>query len=201
MPSRYIPILGGVVYHVTNRARDGLTLFDSPRAYGAFVELIAETHLITPIRVLALCVMSNHWHFVLWPEHVGQVEAFVGRLSLTPRETTASLAWLHRFWSCISGPIPRLAGRVRPQPVSCDPLRRTQSLRGGIDHDAGRLAMVERVAALSDPAVVVAGAASARTGRTYVGQAIESDELQQIRERLKEEPLRRRSASVRRFDW
>jgi hypothetical protein len=33
VPSRYIPIAGGVVYHVTNRARPGLMLFDSARAF------------------------------------------------------------------------------------------------------------------------------------------------------------------------
>jgi hypothetical protein len=26
-----------------------------------------------PIRMLSYCVLSNHWHFVVWPENDGQV--------------------------------------------------------------------------------------------------------------------------------
>src|SRR5689334_14461729 len=83
MPRRDLPLVGGVVHHVTNRARDGVTLFDTPGAYAAFIDLIAEVLSTRPIRVLAFCLMPNHWHFVLWPETDTQVEAFVGLLALT----------------------------------------------------------------------------------------------------------------------
>src|SRR5687767_12323836 len=98
MPSRYIPLLAGVVYHVTNRAREGLVLFDSPTAYLAFIDLIVETLAIRPIRVLAFCVMSNHWHFILWPETDTAIEDFTGRLSLIHAKR------FHR-WHGTTGPV------------------------------------------------------------------------------------------------
>jgi putative transposase len=32
---------------------------------------------------LSYCVMSNHWHFVVWPEHDGQLTDFFRRLAQT----------------------------------------------------------------------------------------------------------------------
>jgi REP element-mobilizing transposase RayT len=82
---RIVPCLAGVVYHVTNRAHDGVTLFETPAAYVAFVELIEDTRLLRPIRILAYCVMPNHWHLLLWPETDDAVQRFVGMLSMTMR--------------------------------------------------------------------------------------------------------------------
>ena len=81
MPKRIIPVVAGVVYHVVNRARDGVTLFESARAYADFVDLVEETLILHPIRILAFCLMPNHWHFVLWPETAPAVRHFIGRLS------------------------------------------------------------------------------------------------------------------------
>jgi putative transposase len=36
-----------------------------------------------PIRLLSYCIMPNHWHLVLWPEHDGQFSAFLRWLTLT----------------------------------------------------------------------------------------------------------------------
>ena len=36
-----------------------------------------------PVRLLAYCVMPNHWHLVLWPRKDGDLSRFVGWLSLT----------------------------------------------------------------------------------------------------------------------
>ncbi len=42
-----------------------------------------EAHQRHPIRILAYCVLSNHWHFVVWPEADGQVTAFFRWLAHT----------------------------------------------------------------------------------------------------------------------
>lgn len=34
-----------------------------------------------PTRILAYCVMPNHWHFVLWPRADGELTAFCPRLA------------------------------------------------------------------------------------------------------------------------
>ena len=35
------------------------------------------------MRLLAYCVMPNHWHLVLWPREDGDLSTFVGWLTLT----------------------------------------------------------------------------------------------------------------------
>lgn len=35
------------------------------------------------MRLLAYCVMLNHWHLVLWPQHDGQLSRFITWLTLT----------------------------------------------------------------------------------------------------------------------
>src|SRR5579875_796141 len=44
---------------------------------------MVEAHRRHSIRVLAYCVLSNHWHFVVWPETDGQVTAFFRWLAHT----------------------------------------------------------------------------------------------------------------------
>src|SRR4051812_21037250 len=72
---------GGVIYHVLNRANGGARLFDTPADYDAFVALIARTKAAVPgVRVLAYCLMPNHWHLVLWPRGDGGLSSFMLRL-------------------------------------------------------------------------------------------------------------------------
>lgn len=52
---------GGLVYHVLNRANRRATLFDGPDDYAAFLQTLAEAQVEHPMRVLAYCVMPNHW--------------------------------------------------------------------------------------------------------------------------------------------
>jgi putative transposase len=68
MPRRARSIAGGLVYHVLNRANGRATLFRKPADYDAFLQVLAEAHRRLPLRILGYCVMSNHWHFLVWPE-------------------------------------------------------------------------------------------------------------------------------------
>jgi len=73
---------GGYIYHVLNRGVGKMTLFRSPRDFHAFQRCLVDTLKTTPMRVLAFCVMSNHWHLVLWPEHDGDLARFMMRLTI-----------------------------------------------------------------------------------------------------------------------
>ncbi|MBS0206593.1 MAG: transposase [Planctomycetes bacterium] len=35
------------------------------------------------MRICSDCLMPNHWHFVLWPEHGDQLAMFMQRLTVT----------------------------------------------------------------------------------------------------------------------
>ena len=74
---------GGLVFHVLNRGNDRRPIFDGPGDYEAFVRILAETQERQPMRLLAYCLMPNHWHLLLWPERGGQLGAFLQRLTTT----------------------------------------------------------------------------------------------------------------------
>jgi len=70
-------------FHVLNRGVYKQTLFHNEYDYAAFEGILGETLEKTPIRILAYCLMPNHWHFVLWPEESEQLAAFMQRLTIT----------------------------------------------------------------------------------------------------------------------
>jgi putative transposase len=73
--------ISGVVFHVMNRAAVGQILFAGPADYDAFVELCIRAQRRARIRILAYCLMPNHWHFAVWVEHDTQLTVFLGWLS------------------------------------------------------------------------------------------------------------------------
>ncbi|MCA9146586.1 MAG: transposase, partial [Planctomycetales bacterium] len=79
--SRYAP--GGMVFHVLNRAVGRRNLFDKPGDFEAFERVLQETLQLRPMRVCSYCWMSNHWHFILWPENDGDLAAFMQQLTNT----------------------------------------------------------------------------------------------------------------------
>ncbi|HEY7120184.1 MAG TPA: transposase [Tepidisphaeraceae bacterium] len=69
MPRRARAALGGLVYHVLNRGNERRTIFHKRGDARAFIQLMAEAKQQVPVRLLAFCLMGNHWHLVLWPAH------------------------------------------------------------------------------------------------------------------------------------
>jgi putative transposase len=74
---------GGYVYHVLNRANARMTIFEDDGDYEAFEEILAQAVARFEARLLAYCLMPNHWHLVVWPRTDGELSAFVGWLTLT----------------------------------------------------------------------------------------------------------------------
>ena len=77
-PRRYTP--PDSVLHLVNRGNDRKRLFEADREYEEFLRLVAEVKERCPMRLLAYCVMPNHWHMVVWPEPGQSVTAFCHRL-------------------------------------------------------------------------------------------------------------------------
>ena len=74
---------GGLLFHVLNRGVGLRCLFEKDGDYEAFERIVAETRESRRMRICAYCLMPNHWHFVLWPEHDGDLAAFMQRLTIT----------------------------------------------------------------------------------------------------------------------
>ncbi len=69
MPRTARASVGGICYHVVNRGNNRAKVFHQPEDLSAFVTTIADACEYRPMRVLAYCVMPNHFHLVLWPLH------------------------------------------------------------------------------------------------------------------------------------
>ncbi len=68
--------LGGLVYHVFNRAVARLPLFEKSADFAAFERVLGEALDWVPMRILTYMLMPNHWHLILWPEHDEDLTAF-----------------------------------------------------------------------------------------------------------------------------
>jgi putative transposase len=74
---------GGTIFHVLNRGVGRMRLFLTDADFEAFERIVAKTLETRPMRIVAYCLMSNHWHLVLWPEHEGDLAAFMQKLTIT----------------------------------------------------------------------------------------------------------------------
>src|SRR5579864_9247559 len=75
--------VGGMVYHVWNRANFRSRLFRSPTHYQAFLGIMKESLKFVPMRILAYCLMPNHWHLVLEPRGDGDLAKYMQRVTMT----------------------------------------------------------------------------------------------------------------------
>jgi putative transposase len=83
MPPTLRNVPGGFVYHVLNRAVARIPLFQKDGDYQAFERALAAALHRLPMRLLAFCLMPNHWHLVCWPENDGDLSEFMRWLSVT----------------------------------------------------------------------------------------------------------------------
>lgn len=80
-PLRYLP--AGHVYHVGNRGSRKGPLFDGAQDFNTFERLVAQARDRFAIRIMAYCLMFNHWHFLLWPLDDAAVSSFMHHLTGT----------------------------------------------------------------------------------------------------------------------
>ena len=77
------PTAGDVVFHVLNRANARRTLFEDEGDYAAFIRVLEQACARVAMRLLAYCVMPNHWHLIVWPRKDGDLSRFMNWLTLT----------------------------------------------------------------------------------------------------------------------
>ena len=68
---------GGYCYHVLNRGNARQDVFHKPDDYAAFVKLLSQANEKLPMRLLAYCLMPNHFHLVLWPKKEGELSRWM----------------------------------------------------------------------------------------------------------------------------
>jgi len=60
-----------------------MTIFEDDGDYAAFETVLTQAIERSGMRLLAYCLMPNHWHLVVWPQMDRQLSQFVGWLTLT----------------------------------------------------------------------------------------------------------------------
>jgi putative transposase len=73
----------GFVYHVLNRGNARSEVFHKPADYAAFLQIIREASLRLPMRMLAYCLMPNHFHLVVRPHDDGDLSRWMQWLLTT----------------------------------------------------------------------------------------------------------------------
>jgi putative transposase len=78
---RIIP--DGSVHHVINRGNRRATIFFKKPDYEAFLTILADGLEKFAIRVVAFCLMPNHWHLVVFADVGVELSAYMGWVTST----------------------------------------------------------------------------------------------------------------------
>ena len=103
--------------------------------YAAFEKVLLEAVERTETRLLAYCLLPNHWHLVVWPHKDGELSRFVGWLTLTHTQR-----WHAQRHSAGSGHV--YQGRFKSFPVQED--EHFYTLARYVERNAVRASLVRR---------------------------------------------------------
>ena len=137
MPRRIRATAGGLVYHVLNRGVGRMRLFRKAADFAAMEQVLEEAVQRTRTRLLAYCLMSNHWHFLFWPREDGELSEVMRWLTVTHTQR-----WHANRHTSGTGPI--YQGRFKSFPVESDDHLLTVARY--VERNPLRAAMVEHAA-------------------------------------------------------
>lgn len=69
--------MGGVCYHVLNRGNGRQRVFHKDEDYAAFLDLVEQSQERLAMRLLAWCLIPNHFHLVVWPHEDGDLSRWM----------------------------------------------------------------------------------------------------------------------------
>src|SRR3989344_4743534 len=75
--------LGNYPYHVLNRANARLPIFFNEDDFAMFESILEDACEEYDMRMLAYCLMPNHFHLVVYPHKDGELQKFMQWLTLT----------------------------------------------------------------------------------------------------------------------
>lgn len=125
----------GYIYHVLNRAVARLPLFKKAADFEAFLRVLDEALELHPTRILAYCIMGNHWHFVVQPARDGEITDFFRWLT-----HTHTMRWHAHHRTVGTGHL--YQGRFKAFPVEGD--EHLYTLLRYVERNALRARLVER---------------------------------------------------------
>ena len=102
-----------MVFHVLNRAVARDKILRKPADYQAFETVLQEARDWVPMRLLAYCLMPNHWHLVLWPRGDEDLSEYMRWLTVTHTKR-----WHAHYHSSGTGAL--YQGRFKSFPIEED---------------------------------------------------------------------------------
>jgi len=97
-------------FHVVNRTARRVPIFIRPTDYRAFLQVLEEGLARYPVRLLAYCVLSNHWHLVVGPKGTNDLSCLMRWVS-----ATHAIRWHHRHGTIGQGALYK--GRFLARPI------------------------------------------------------------------------------------
>ncbi len=64
-------------YHIINRGNGRQQVFHKDEDYGAFLELMQQARQKHSVRLHAWCLMPNHFHILVQPEHADDLNKYM----------------------------------------------------------------------------------------------------------------------------
>jgi len=135
MPYRSGRGTAGVPFHVLNRGVRRLVLFEESVDYRTFLYCLELARQQAPVRLLAYCLMPNHFHLVVQPAEDGQISRFMKQL-----EGTHSKRWHAYRQTTGTGAV--YQGRFKAFPIQSD--RHFYTVCRYVERNALRAGLVQR---------------------------------------------------------
>jgi putative transposase len=110
MPRRRRLEVKAQYFHVVNRSVRQSTIFRRPSDYRAFLTALEEGLNKYPVRLLAYCVLGNHWHLIVEPKGTLALARFMQWVT-----STHAVRWHHHRDTIGKGPV--YQGRYFSRPV------------------------------------------------------------------------------------
>ena len=112
-----------------------IPIFTRPTEYRAFIDVLDDGLERYPVKLLAYCVMSNHWHLVVGPEGTESLSRFMRWVS-----STHAVRWHHRHGTvgqgaAVQGTVSRATDRNSGKPRSGLSVCRAERARRGSSED------------------------------------------------------------------
>ncbi len=77
MPRLARGLVDGFIYHVINRGNGRQQVFHEDNEYKAFIELMSEAKTMYDVKILAYCLMPNHFHLLLQPDKADELSKWM----------------------------------------------------------------------------------------------------------------------------
>ncbi len=106
MPRKARLIAPGVAHHITQRGVNRQLVFFTKQDRRVYLQLLKENSRQAGLSILAYCLMSNHIHLVVIPEHEDSLALAMQRTHgryaqyLNVRRKRSGHLWQNRYFSC-----------------------------------------------------------------------------------------------------